>query len=316
MASHKAAVSALVATMVVASALAGCTARESTASTTPVSGLNLDAEVDPATGRIILPADRFGITEEEMAVLSVASTMALADCARADGVDFAVSTKNPYSPLYDVSMRWGVWVDTYAERFGFVPPMTDADLRANEVVGAPTGQAPDSAEQPDLSENSAIADHNSTLTSADQAVLDRCSSSKATRALNPAALVVKGPWTAKLNDVSTAFDSLDEVKDVYSEYRDCLAADGLRLSTDDGPGSPDAVIGADPSTISEEQISLALRVVACKTTVNLVPRLATIMAAQQAPIIEEYGAELVKQREAIDRAVTDARALISVGAAS
>lgn len=274
--------------------LAACSTAESTGPTT--SGLDLSADLDRQSGAIVFPADRLKMTRSDVETLDSAYSFAVAVCAKDLGVDYSPFAPND-EPLYEASTYFGVWLEKHAQEFGFVAPMTPADMAANGVKGAPPvtehapGAGPDSAQ---LSED-------------DRAALEPCFTSQDASRFDAVSLAGAAPWNGPLGQIDAEFLGYPQVEEVVAEYDACLKVNGLQPQ----PDTPGFARGADTREISAEQIELALNVVACKDEVDYVQRLADIMANKQAPIIEDYATEMVAQKDKTEQAVSEAEAYIS-----
>lgn len=254
--------------------------------------------LDRETGAILFPADRYTLTDEEEAELASAGSVVLEDCARLEGVEF-MAWEPRYAPEYQASAQYGVWTTVLAERFGFVSPMSDADLRANGVTGNRSVETDGSGpgdHEPDWGlVNPSPEAH---------AILADCRESADFRAINSAQFYRGGAWSRPLGDAIESAHASEGYQAAFEDLEDCYRADGLE---------PDGmfVAGVDASTISAEQISLALRVVACKDDVNFVERAVVEVARRQIPIIDRYEAELTAQRESIDEALARAEEILA-----
>ncbi|MFI9486978.1 hypothetical protein ACIG47_11360 [Promicromonospora sp. NPDC052451] len=260
------------------------------------SGLDLSADLDRQSGAIVFPADRLKMTRSDVETLDSAYSFAVAACAKDLGVDYSPFAPND-EPLYDASNYFGVWLEKYAQEFGFVAPMTPADMAANGVKGAPSvtehapGAGPESAQ----------------LSDDDRAQLEPCFTSEEASRFDAVSLAGAAPWNGPLGQIDAEFFGYPEAEEVVADYDDCLKANGLQPQ----PDTPGFARGADSREISAEQIELALKVVACKDEVDYVQRLADVMADKQAPIIEDYATEMVAQKEKTDQVVAEAEAYIS-----
>lgn len=274
-------------------ALVGCALTDDPQAVQTVAhpGLDLTAEVDPSTGRITLPADRFQPTMEESDLLSTAASTAIADCAAERGVSFQPAV-SAFDPVYAVSNRYGVWTREMAQRFAFTTPMTAADLSANgiRVEGAATADA-DPGPPP-----------NAHLTTEDREILDECAGAAEVKQFDASALLGPGPWGDEIQAATEAAFAREAVQ-VFDDYAACLVEHGHQAD----PANVYVAQGADPQVIDEEQTLLALAVVDCKTSVDMVTRLATLEAAAQAPVIDRHAAELIAQQERVQAAVAAAR---------
>ena len=265
------------------------------ASPTEVQGVSLQSELDDRTGAVTLPYDRFVETPEEMDTIAAAAAVAISACAAAEGVEF-VPPGLITDPVYVSEQYFGPWTRDQAQRFGFVLPMTQADLAANGITGAvATSTAP-------------RATPNADLTDADWTTIDDCGSAPDVTTLN-AALTHVGPWVEPMSTVSDSLLNTGEAKDLIKRLANCYEDAGLQVRAQ----QPWVPVGANGREISEEQIRLALQVVECKDAIDFTRAMATIEAGLQAPIIEKYVDELVAKRQSIDDAMVLARTLLAQG---
>ncbi len=207
-------------------------------------------------------------------------------CASAKGVDYS-PLDLPQQPLYDVSQEFGVWTVDQASKFGFVRPSPTEDLRANNVDV--DGGSPASTPRPP---ERFVGD----LPQQEQRIAFDCRKSEQWKQFDLGRVFRGGPWAQALSDASESAIAGDAARTAIGEYHTCLASKGLEPH----PELVFAVKGADFAAISAEQIELALQVVACKDRVDLIRRMADIVAAAQAPIIEKYATELSAQKERMD----------------
>lgn len=285
-------VTAATVVVLLASCSIGTSHKAATDEPTEVNGISLRAELNEATGEVRLPYDRFTATYEEMDLLVVASSVAASTCAREKGVVFVPPAPSS-DPAYVSEQYFGPWTVDQAQRFGFVEPMTDADLVANGIIGASS----DETERP--------AAPNGDLTDADWAVMDTCGSTPEVKKLLDAR-AESGPWVTPMAAVHDALLDDGRAKDLLDELDGCYRGEGLKPLAKT-PWTPQGASGA----ISEDQIRLALQVVECKKQISFTERMAQVEASLQAPIISEYADELVAKRAQIDEAVVEAKALIA-----
>ncbi|WP_250442651.1 hypothetical protein [Actinotalea sp. C106] len=259
-----------------------------------VAGISVRAELDPQTGAVILPADRLKYDQLEEMDLAHATAYAVAACAEERGVTFA-PPESASDPVYRSETYFGPWTTTQANSFGFVMPMTEADLAANGIING-------------TSDNTSAATPNGDLSEQDWKVIDECNATDATVQDLVAALHLQGPWMAELAAVEAAVLEDAQIQEILSELYDCYEESGLSPSNSAQPWLP---VGADASQISEGQIRLALEVVDCKTQMDFTQRVADRHAQLQAPIIAEYANELVAQRDRIDEALEMSNDLVA-----
>ncbi len=289
------------AAVVGAALLGGCSSAPSDAPAPAVdldsvNGLDLNPVLDAATGAVTLPYDRFVESYEEMDVISVASSTLISACAAKSGVRFPAPTLTADTAPYVSELYFGPWTTAQASRFGFVRPMSDADLVANGIV-ADDGTAADEEEPAqDVGE----------LSEADYAVMGACSSAPEVAQLNTA-LMHDGPWVTQIEAASGKVLDQPAAKAAIEELGRCYDDAGLEPDS----ANPWMVAGARGDAITEEQIALALKVVACKDEVDFTARMARVEAQLQAPVIAEYTDELVAQRRALDEAVAKGREILA-----
>ncbi|WP_198303481.1 hypothetical protein [Cellulomonas sp. PSBB021] len=242
---------------------------------------------------MVLPADRFTETFLEMDLLATASSVAVGLCAAENGV--TITPPQPLTdPVYVSEQYYGPWTRDQAERFGFVKPMTQADLAANGIVADTTGadhQAPPDGD----------------LTAADWEIVDACGAAPRSARFDDALRHV-GPWYAELEAVQAQVLDDAEAKGALRDLEECYEQAGLGVSSDGSPGWPR---GANGSVIDQQQIQLALASVECKQKTDFTARVAAVEARLQAPIVVKYADELVQKRAEIDEALMAARALLA-----
>ncbi len=283
--------------LVVLVALAGCSANDEPTVTLPtaVRGISLTAELNEQTGAVVLPADRFTETFLEMDLLATAGSTELSRCAAEKGVTF--TPPQPLTdPVYVSEQYQGPWTREQAERFGFVKPMTQADMAANGITGAESDADADDKTSP-----------NGALTDEDWTVIDACNEDAGPSQFD-AALKHVGPWYAELGAVEDKVFDDPEAKNALRDLDACYEDAGLSVSKHNSPGWPS---GADASVIDQQQIQLALTAVDCKEQTDFTARVAAVEARLQAPIIVKYADELVQKRAEIDEALAAARALLA-----
>lgn len=260
-----------------------------------VRGISLKADFDEATGTVSLPYDRLSLSPPEEELLTKAGSVATSVCAQSQGVHF-VPSRPKLDPVYESEQYLGPWTVDQAQRFGFVTPMTEADLEANGILPPPAereggGQA---------------ANPNSRLTDSDWAVVNKCATGGSLDEFT-SALEDVGPWVAPMRSIDESLPRDPQARALIAKLDSCFAGMGLVPSADMA-WLPE---GANGHEITEEQISLALSAVECKNRVNFTLLMADREAELQAPIIEKYAAELAERRASIEKAVADARELIA-----
>lgn len=299
-------IAACVVTVMAVAVTAGCTGADEVPQAVPsvlppsasltVDGMDLEPQLDEATGAVILPLDRFEPTREEVDLLATASSVGMALCARDRGVIF-LAPELAFDAIYLSEPYFGPWTVAQAERFAFVPPMTDADLAANGVLGATAAVDPAAGMAPNP---------NLELTDEDWATIDECGASDASAKFRDATQL-NGPWTEQIDAARGALLASDEAVGLLDALGACFRSHGMEPSSD----APWTVVGAVENEISEQQVQLALNVVACKSETEFTESMARLEARATVPAIAEFTEELADQREQIDAAVEEARALIA-----
>lgn len=282
--------------LVLGTAAACAAPAEQEESLASVRGIDMSPELNPATGAVVLPADRFVETMTEMDILATASAVVVSACAAERGVTFTPPGLSS-DPIYASEHYFGPWTRDQAQRFGFVTPMSDADLVANQIVhgeaaerdGANGGPAP-----------------NGGLTEEQWLVVDSCQDDPRLEQFGEA-LTHAGPWHEEFRAVQGQLLEEKAAQDALAELRSCYEDAGLTIADDAVPWVPR---GANGREITEEQIRLALAVVQCKEEVGFTARMAAAEAELQAPIVADYADELVASRAQLDEALAAARALL------
>lgn len=219
-------------------------------------------DLDPATGQIALPVDRYFISEVDFEAVLNAHAMAVSRCAADRGVDLPF---RPVIPEVGGSRQFGVWVESMAAEWGYAVP-----------------QSREKAEAIERNSDAAYA-----LTDAQVAAAEACADvpDVARFIYDPSlpALVGEEVGTAEREALAS-----DAARVVFDEWEQCLNQNGLRRDLSDGPFG---VLGATLE-VSEANIRIALTDVRCKDDVDFVARLAQIEADRMAPVLDRYASEL------------------------
>ena len=243
-------------------------------------GVVLTAELDTDSGAVVLPFDRFATTWNEQAVIAAAANTLVAVCAADHGVDVTVQAPQ-VDAVYGSELYYGPWTVEQAEQFGFAPPSPAQEQTADDSPTTDVGGVDD------------------------QAVLARCGDLVEVNELT-SALLDDGPWLEPLAVVTQGLVERPGARSALSDLADCLEEEGLQVDAD-SPWLPE---GADPGTTSDEQVTLALQLVGCKTTTGFTERMSSIEASEQVPIVVTYVDELETRRAAVDEALESARAIL------
>lgn len=279
------------ATVLIVSLLAACSSASS-----PPTDIPKVAELDPATGAVNLPFDRYTADVEDGNLFRAAQAAARAICAREAGVEF-VAPAYVEQDIYRSESFLGPWTLSQAQKFGFVEPAPDADLRANGYVSADYGE-------PSRFDYAAVGDANSRLSEDEWAVVDECGA-----AANEFAPPATGPWFTELDALNR--DVLDPGSPEVAPILEDLYACYEERSIGQHPSVAGWPQGADNHVINEEQISLAIASVECKIERGTTQKLADVWAAAQAPILEEYAAEAVETGNRLDAVREDAKEFLA-----
>ncbi|WP_162175454.1 hypothetical protein [Paraoerskovia marina] len=203
-------------TSVFLAGVAGCSSGAGDAPDVESPSVDVSAELDRETGAIVVPEDRYRLSEVEMYRLDDAKDALIATCAESAGVPYAVSMTDADEYLY--STVFGVWTKDAAERFAFAPPSPAPDLAANGVMVDGEPVEPPSSSSPEGSVRAAWTD-------ADREVVDDCQASPEVMALDSAQFYSGGPWSSELGDISAgllrsaeAEVPLAEADQVLAEY--------------------------------------------------------------------------------------------------
>ncbi|PWF25973.1 hypothetical protein DD236_07655 [Ancrocorticia populi] len=259
-----------------------------------VDGLDLMADVDPDAGTVVLPADRFQLSENKLTILSTAGDIGITKCARSLGIPMMVSSADP-DPVYDMWYQFGPWTVDMAERFAFVPPMTDADMVVNGIEGAPADSKSANDDYVPLPEDQL-----------DEAI-EKCSGDPDFVYFNGIDDGFGGPWQEDFNQVYEKTLGDPRAEKVFDDLTACYKENGMTFDS----STPSFVTAADPNRIDEDQVEMAVKVAQCQESTDSIQQLADIMAEYQAPTIEEYAEELVEIRDSQDEALAKAEDYIA-----
>ncbi|GIG20633.1 hypothetical protein Cch01nite_13570 [Cellulomonas chitinilytica] len=253
-----------------------------------------DSEVviDTTDGTITLPLDRYSLTEQEQAEVVQASALAMRACAADRGYEItdpvSESLLDPATEPNPVGdRRFGVWWLPSAEQFGY------------GVWGVPAQRY-----------GVAKRVEDEARTGEQQAILDRCGETPAVQQFWPSTELSEVPP----DFIEQAVQS-DAGQLVLREWGDCLASHGLyrdegrgRWAVTDGKRNSGDTLVANGGPLDETSAVVDAR---CKEDVELVPRLAQMVADLQAPFIEAHRGELTAVRARLDVALHSAREYVA-----
>ena len=288
--------------------LSACQAADTTQDTTEPD-YNVHAELDVATSRVIFPSTPFQMTHEEDQIIATAYNVAVNKCAQEE---LGINAQYPefislQSDVYEMFYEYGPWTEDMATRFGYVAPMTEADMRANGIVRDNVSADTQSSDAgiPELSDAEL------------ERVNKECRTKPEVKQFDPIGIDNLRP--AALDTLNDADMGLKVKKNkrgqaVFEDLKECYSRNGIAFEKsreEEISSSPIEVSGANHWAINEEQIKLALKDVACKNEVNMIQRLADIRAAYEAPVVQENEKEFQAYRKQIDDLVTKANAYIN-----
>ncbi len=225
--------------------------------------------------------------------------MKIAVCAREQGIDMVAAPLYDDLDVYYQEQFFGPWTIEQAEKFGFTPPMRDADLVANGVVPKDfVGHT-----QPALR---AAGAHNASLEEKYSAQLDKCQE-KAVDTYQAMRAIRGTPWNDQLGVLRESIVKEPKFVKALDDLGECLHEHGLKPAEK----LPGFVEGFDEKHITEEQVTMAVQVVQCKNSVDFTQRVADLWAGLQAPILKKYDKEIAAQRKENAAAVSAARAFVA-----
>ena len=230
------------------------------------------AEVDHEAGTILLPMDRYWLTEAETAYLLSARSLAVNLCARDAGVVGHWEMIEAWEPE---NRRYGVWVRSVAERYGYSLPMRGDDFVPNNAEVDGTA----------VYEECAASDPDTTQFNFE--------------GIRPAFDIA----TVTLGMSDAAFASA-AAEEIFADWGACLAEHGLERDT--SSETPWMVAGTSDD-VTESNIAAAIVDVDCKASVDFIQRIADIEAGYEQPIVDEYQSEFEEMRAEYDAMLELAR---------
>lgn len=258
----------------------GCSAPEEQPTAVPTAR----AEVDATSRTIVLPSERFWLTQDELETVESAFRLAQNACLEEHGI-FGQFPKRRVIPEISGDRRYGVWVMADAEQWGYVPPFSSAKNEAMTATGPPR------------------------LTDEQVAIAQKCAQTQDVAALRMDQIL--GPWQQELADASARAHESSAWADVLATYHRCLRDEGLTPTDTD----PLSVVGVDTAAVQAnivkpEDIEKAVKDVTCKDRVRLVQHLADLEAQAQEPVVQRYLNELQAQRAKVDTMLERAREVL------
>ena len=267
-----------------------------------VSGINPKAELDYDAATVRLPSSyvETNYQENDMFLLDDASSGAYLKCAHEKaGFDMTVGYPvDREEPVRDVFWRYGPWTKEMAEKYAFVPPLTDGEMMFNGFVPRPADWV-----EPESSGNPFEG-----VSEQDRARFDEvCNKDPDVVRFDYSALSSDGPAAVAIVESWDRAEKDPRVESLVDELDQCFRGQGLEAHPR-RIGSPTA---GDPGVLNEEQIEIALKTVECKDEVDFTQRLADVLAEYEMEIIDGNASELVAARELWDDRVAEARQYIA-----
>lgn len=175
-----------------------------------------------------------------------------------------------------------------AERYGYILPESEEKIDAIAQQ-----EKPSAFTQEELNQRAQCAQTSDIISGLD------------TRALESG-----GPWVTEFDGAAKAVREGQPWKRAIQEWTDCLAKSGIPSD----PGRFSAA-GVDWETVDkyrvrEHDVELAVIDVQCKTSTNLVKRLADLDAGAQQPVVEKYRSELEKSRDELEAVLARAQEVL------
>lgn len=220
-------------------------------------------------------------------------------CAREHGVGL-VAVRYTEQPVYDSELFYGPWTTGQAEKFAFVQPSPDADLRANGVIPSDAGEPSVYAGWASLNDHVTQAERDGVAQSCGGGGGEEAADSEWTFNYDT-------PWQAKMAALGQEVVKDAAYGELLEELYLCFDRSGMEAHADE-PGVPE---GAKFRVIDKEQIALAVKTVQCKDETGFTRKMADLWASYQVPVLVEYQREIVAQGEALRTKLDEADVLMS-----
>ena len=250
---------------------------------------SVSAILDEEAETVRLPLDRYYMTAQEMAMVTQATNLRIAECMSESGLDYPPATADWQSAVEAPNRRYGLWGVSNAATYGYGFPPTPYNSSIDAIIAAQG--TPDEAW---LSASSACAD----------------SVGRPFPILAPSGSVSEETAFIELVDRGVGGgDAAAATDPEYAQFRhalsECLAQSGL-VNGEGGTGwGPDAP--ADP----EEERKVAVIDAQCHQSTGMVQGLFDLQAQYQAAYEVEHEAELASVKAEKDEILKDAKAYIS-----
>gem|GEM_PF-861696 len=267
--------------------------------TPKVSGINPSAELDYDKATVHLPEDYVKTWDEnEVEIVDSAKEGNFIQCVyEKTGTKLDPYPVSQYEQVREVFFLYGPWTMPIAEKFAFVHPKTDGELTFNENVP-----------KPDDYEEAASGNPYENLTQEQRTEFaELCGSEPSEDKFDVEAAQLDGPGSVAMGEVPDKVSTDTRITTLVDEFDECLQTKGMNADRS-AIGYPQ---GVEFWTVDEDQIEMAIKTVECKDQIDFTQRLADVTAEYQMKVIDEYGAELMAQREAWDDLVQDAKDYIA-----
>lgn len=286
--------------MAASMSVSGCVSESEGSASASLRGINPNAELDYENAVVHVPRDYVdtNFRDYDYNLIDTATEGAFIKCVREEvGVDLKGYTVERDEPVRRIFWRYGPWTKPVAEKFAFVPPMTDGELMANGYVPRPA----DYVEPESLYPYEGLSEEDR------EKMRDACSSDPDVQRFLMDPERSYGPGEVALNDTWDQADNDPEMKALVEELDACFQTKGLEAN----PRVIGDPKGADRNLIDEDQIDMALKTVECKDQIDFTQRVADILAKHQMDVINEHADELFAHRQELDDLVADAKQYIA-----
>lgn len=257
-----------------------------------LDGMDMTAKVSPETATVEFPGDKFQLSEAEGDRLAVAEQVAWALCAqKLDIPEYAREPGSRDAPEYAMFSDLGPWTEDMANRFAFTRP--EPLITESKEKNYP----------PELSDEQF------------NIVEKKCKTTPEAEYFNALRLDKIAPAVFDLQFSEIEQTKLPKSKEYQAALKDlyqCYKEVGIREEErKEGNYSYRWVVGADSGKVDEQQITLALKAVQCKTKVDFINRVAQEVAKIQAPVIKKNIKDFSAWRKEADEALKKAEEYIA-----
>lgn len=302
----------LVGVVVLALVVAGCTQGSSDA---PAGGSpSKSAEVpkaiapivDRETGNLAPGSSRFGANDYYAYLLAAVQSDVQDTCMKDGGYKGPLTSFDPPSEMYKVEVSLSPWLEEHAALYGFFPPQPLGDLMGN-------GIAPETFSEQEVKDQAAKAKRRTEEYIAFQDQLESPEYQGALGACESDPEVTKwanldidakssGPWLEEFQAGWIAAFKDEDMREIKADYVACLEDNDLAATDPESIAYEDMfeVQGQSYEVIDEQQVRLAVQVVACKDQTQASERMMTVWSQYEAGTYLEYEQELIEARDYIE----------------